>query len=349
MIEKMFVMLQTWQPPPSQWSGAQNATTVLEQFVWGPGGWEPVALTAVLIAFLIVAIAYMLGRAFEVKELKQWAKSEFYQAAASAILVVGLIALVDLMMGQAGGIVANIANQQGWGVGRTGNPFEVAHAILDKTIECARNLYMTLFGINMLVEPVEKTAFEVGGIDTQTFWALTPFVQLAHYFCTRLSFALVAAYAQRHFLYFIEQTMFTIFLPLGVILRAIPYSRGAGAFLVALSIGLYIVYPVAMTILVGSWGPTISSCALQPAQTVEVDDNCAVDIASIGKTTYEAQRNIPWYMKWYEHVKSNFVIMFWLIWVPIVSAIIVFTFVRTMSSYLGADIGEIGQGIIKLI
>ncbi|MEW6329266.1 MAG: hypothetical protein AB1468_04060 [Candidatus Micrarchaeota archaeon] len=348
MIE-MLVMLQTLQPPPSAWSGPSNATTILENFVWGPGGWEPVALTAVLIGFFIVAIAYMIGRAFDVRELKQWAKSEFYQAAASAILVVGLIALVDLLMGQAASIVAGVANQQGWAVGRTGNPFEVAHDILDHTINCAKMLYRWIFALNMLIEPVEKTAFEVGGIDTQTFWALTPLVQAAHYFCSRLSFILIAAYAQRHFLYFIEQTMFTVFLPLGVILRAIPYSRGAGAFLVALSIGLYIVYPVTMTILIGTWGPTLSTCALQPAGTVEIDDNCAVDIASIGRTTYEAQRSIPWYLKWLEYTKANFAIMFWLMWVPIVSAILVFTFIRTMSSYLGADIGEIGQGLIKLI
>ncbi len=352
MIE-FLVTLQTLQPP-IQAASWETTRSFLENFVWGPGGWEPVALTAVLIAFFIVAIAYMIGRAFEVRELKQWAKNEFYQAAASAILVIGLIALVDVFMGQAASIVTGVANQQGWEIGRSGdptegNPFAVAHDILDHTIDCAKGLYRKLFVLNMLIEPVEKTAFEVGGIDTQTFWALTPVVQASHYFCSRLSFLLIAAYTQRHFLYFIEQTMFTVFLPLGIILRAIPYSRGAGAFLVALSIGLYIVYPVTMTILVGTWGPSLSTCALQPAGTVEIDDNCAVDVASIGKTTYEAQRNIPWYLKWLEQTLANFGIMFWLMWVPIVSAIIVFTFVRTMTSYLGADIGEIGQGLIKLI
>ena len=80
------------------WTEPFSVTPVAVEGVWNI--WQPVALTAVITAFLVVALAYMIGISFNLVDLRKWAKAEFYQALASALLIGGLILMMDLMLNQ---------------------------------------------------------------------------------------------------------------------------------------------------------------------------------------------------------------------------------------------------------
>src|SRR5512137_197595 len=80
------------------WTEPWSTTPVSIQGVWNI--WQPVALVAVVTSFLFVALAYMIGISFNLAGLKKWAKTEFYQALASAILVAFLVFMMDVMVNE---------------------------------------------------------------------------------------------------------------------------------------------------------------------------------------------------------------------------------------------------------
>lgn len=79
--------------------------------------------------------------------------------------------------------------------------------------------------------------FNLGGV-------LKPFVDGVGTFASLLSFALGEWIANLTILCFIKKYMPTIFLPLGILMRSFPQTRGGGNALIALSMAFFLVYPV---------------------------------------------------------------------------------------------------------
>jgi len=67
---------------------------------------------------------------------------------------------------------------------------------------------------------------------------------------------------------FVQNTMLSLFLPIGIVLRSIPSSRGVGAFFISLAIGLYVVLPFVFFVT----DPTFTSEKNTPYVSVMVDD-----------------------------------------------------------------------------
>ncbi len=73
---------------------------------------------------------------------------------------------------------------------------------------------------------------------------LTPIVKDAEFILSALSFVRLTNALQDVFLTFVSVTMMYYFLPVGVILRTFSPTRRVGAFMMALSIGFYFVFPL---------------------------------------------------------------------------------------------------------
>ncbi|MCX6778241.1 MAG: hypothetical protein NT157_05155, partial [Candidatus Micrarchaeota archaeon] len=99
-----------------------------------------IAFAAIFIQFFIIAIAYMVGTAFNLVQLKRWTKSEFAQAVASVFLVailfsvtvatnesVGVLMMQDITERAAGGVLMPGAPE---GTIVRANPFQAAYAYL---------------------------------------------------------------------------------------------------------------------------------------------------------------------------------------------------------------------------
>ncbi|MEM4389374.1 MAG: hypothetical protein QXG98_01810 [Candidatus Micrarchaeia archaeon] len=107
-------------------------------------------------------------------------------------------------------------------------------------------------------------------------------------------------------LQFIQQFAFVYLLPLGLLLKAVPFTREAGAFLIALAIGLYVVLPLTYIFnarVMADIGPSITAgsyCALKAGpgdkpggqaldSTLEgVGGLCSTVIAVVGKILPQA-------------------------------------------------------------
>jgi len=214
------------------------------------GGWETTALTALAVSFGIIGLAYAIAIGFHYRELEEWAKTEMYEIFISGVIVGTLIMFVNILFG----ISINLAG---------GNPFDIAHNALDMMILETMSIWLSLFWTNALISAVSTLMFSffipipiaVGpvlilliriGSYVQPWAGLSAVVTGINTVFNVLSIMLAVLLAEQVLLDFFRYTMLKYFLPLGVLMRAFPITRVAGGTIIAIAIGAYIIYPLAI-------------------------------------------------------------------------------------------------------
>ncbi|MDO8339676.1 MAG: hypothetical protein Q7T16_03390 [Candidatus Burarchaeum sp.] len=348
-------------PTGSAGPGWENAPTVFGtlQDRWIGEAWVGIAMSAVLASFFMVAIAWMLASAFNHQGLKKWVRGEIYHVLANFLLVIGLVAMVGIVLTNVTEITANMATATGGfeyagsGGATIDNPFVLAEIFLDENIQCQRMIYLDAYMADSFIEPIEHFSIGIGGMDAVSAGnALTPITSALYLMAHNTSFLLLANYLQRHLLIFIFQTMFTLFLPVGIILRTLPVTRGLGGFMIALAIGLYIVYPIsysAMLLTSRQMSVTSTACTL----SINAADAAGIhssDLTSFMQHRSLAERLLPTIHDKIALYSSLYPFMVFRSFLfPLVAITLVFTFVRATAGFFGADIAEVGRGLIKLI
>ena len=310
--------------------------------------WGPVAIIGVIVMMLIVAIAYMLAIGFDLSELRMWAKSEFYQALASAVLVGGLVTLTTLMLDEG---VAKI-------LGQSINPFDLAHNFLSKLTAQLQGIYITNYKINF---PLESLAtFTVYNNATSTeifmFMFLKPILIEPLHFTNHLIIQIMLfIYFWRALLNFFQFTAFNVFFPLGIFLRIFPVTRGAGAMLIAIALGLFLVFPIMfgfIAMMTEDQQQMAEILSRSDVKSIGVDlatfNACEHDVEEAAKQA-ETQTDPAVLSKINEFNSFMPPIIMKVLFYPFVVWAVTISFIRIMAPLLGADITELGQGLLKLI
>ena len=151
----------------------------------------------------------------------------------------------------------------------------------------------------------------------------------------------------------------TFMLPTGIAMRAFPGTRGMGAMFISISLGFLFVFPLSYLMLMYVSGITPSQVQESGLETVpgyeelrEVADVTCLDVSTIG--TY---KDVVFYL--YQQGKIDslldalsgrleeyFLVVFAY---PAAALTITYTFIRSFGMMLGAELGEIGKGLIKLL
>jgi len=184
------------------------------------------------------------------------------------------------------------------------------------------------------------------------FFGFSEKVSESEYMADQLTWLGVFTYMQIAIMKFVETSMFTIFLPIGIILRAFPPTRGAGAVMIALAIGFYIVYPFTYTMLVASAPKTISGCDLnvEIGPSNELQKTCPIAPGAIPGAIEQAQSAAATFEVEFPKVKSGANTIFYVVWIYMLISIgAALMFTRTISPLLGADISEIGRSMFKML
>lgn len=328
------------------WTEPWSATPVAVEGVWNV--WQPVALTAVVTAFLIVALAYMLGIALNLDGLRKWAKSEFYQALASAVIVGGLIFMMDIMLNE--GFQTMIGGM---------NPYKKAYRYLDGVMDSLYSIYINVYKTNFIIEFLISFTFyfNAAGLSFSPFeLLLSPVSEHFHFQAYVVTMAAILTAFQRALIHLFYNTGFTVFIPAGVLLRIFPWTRGAGGLLIAIGIGLSVVYPIMFTFVAmmsenpsevknkaRDLGNSIGGFNLDEFGACKSDFESASTVATEKALSPQLRAASAWILGWLSSV--------WLkiFYYPMLILIVTFTFIRTISPLLGADITEIGQGIVRLL
>jgi hypothetical protein len=211
--------------------------------------WVYLALICISISFALVAIVYMLGRVFESDRLKKFAKSELLTASAT-VIIVGLF--ITLMIS-----ISTMTNALSMEMTRTTDPalyvqlqreisdgklsldtahFFPAHNYVNSVRKCVSQMYIVNFCSAMVSEPIRSM---VPNTDMTSIPVIAA-RNTARTMDSFLTFLLYATYLQKHLLLFIQQVSLVAFLPLGILLRTTPLTRGAGNLFIALGLGFYL-------------------------------------------------------------------------------------------------------------
>lgn len=357
--------------------------------------WQLLAVIAAAASVGLAALWYALARLFVVEELQKFARGEIVHALSMVVLVAFFIVFVDVAVE-----VANILMAESTRIGAPNlwlamqdpeakaSPFTVGYFYTITMRRCMTALYKRIVcvaSIPLAFVDISPAAEGTAPSPTLTFaTALTQLIyNVAFGLTTNLVYLILAFDVQKYILSFSQATMLTVFLPLGVVLRALPFTRAMGNLFVAIAIGFYFVHPLTYGIILvvtQPLGQVESRCGItglvkyDPAKGIDVapDEStwmCAKlavelpvgiveSIPPIAKMTYTTistwlgaaakhEVEVKGLLDYYQSVMGEtfaFAIIY-----PLVAFAITLTFIRSFALFLGAEVQEFLQGLARLL
>jgi hypothetical protein len=359
-------------------TSAECLVKTFEEAIPGQGlvsPWFTIAMAAAMISFLGAGLVYVIGQSFGIEPIKRAGNAEVWQAIASMILIAmlfgaeafeySLVEQLETMSSVAGAAIVKPELFQGGQATASikVNPFEVSYAFLRTVSDC---LSSSAKKINQAANPLEFLVNMRLGIIVKipyiapTGTPLEPFqfirntilkVAKYEYDADEIVWLSIFTYFQMAFLKFIETSMFTLFLPVGIILRAFPPTRGAGAVMMALAIGFYMVYPLTYTLLYVGTPPTLGDCSLTVNETASFKTNtCPLAAGSAASTIGSAQTTASSLEVVMPELESRTTSIKYVSYVYLLISLgVTFIFIRSASGILGADISEVGRSMFRMM
>jgi hypothetical protein len=183
-----------------------------------------------------MSLIYMASKIFGKREWEVWIKDEFYQTLISVAIVTMLVLVLSTLCY----VFQNVVG---------GDPFITAHNYLnglvwDKTV----NYAITAFQDSLICQIAAGYKTEIGGTSFGTTFnvaaGLRGVATNFDFLYTLFAGLSASLMVQDIGLSIIQAFAFRIMLPLGILFRVFPFLRKAGAMFIALSLGLYIVFPL---------------------------------------------------------------------------------------------------------
>jgi len=332
-----------------------------------PSPWVMIAFLAALISLLAASLVLGMGYVLNLQNVKHIGRAELMQAVASLILVALLFGaawveepLVQMLESRTQVIAGSIFRP---GQNLAVNPFDVSYAFLMKLIACSEKNYRGIYSASISSEFLAATTMSVSTYIpflktalAEDIFRLIPGISERvaenEYMADEYTQLLIFLYGQMALFKFIETSMFSIFLPIGILLRAFPPTRGAGAVLIALAIGFYMVFPLTYTVLASSTS-TIPGCGAMSVQmtgVTKIQKACPASPSSAIGMIEQATEGLDTGSAAMTSIKSSATdIRYYAFLYLIIALGVALIFVRSVSPILGADISEIGRSMIRMV
>ncbi len=217
--------------------------------------WFSAVLAALLLSFFIVSIAYMAGSLFSLPEVLAWAKNEFFQTAAMAMMLGMLLLffsfldsfLIPSLTQTAVGGPYNLGGPPGLPT-PSSNIMTAAQNYVEKVMSVLSIQLTTMLYFQVAIGRFEFMMLRLMpggvGIIISIGSLFTPLLHFIGFTLNMLGMAMWSVQLQFAILRFADQYMFFLFLPLGIIFRSFPFTRAIGGAFIAIALGLYVVYPL---------------------------------------------------------------------------------------------------------
>lgn len=351
--------------------------------------WWTISVLAAAISVLVSIMLIMLSRAFDLRNLEQTAKTEFVFAASTVVIVLFTYGLINVAEGPGGtGVILDVGKKMYLdtitycpdmtsNICRNLSTITAADIKVNTTIDlmllymappakCSQNFLIFMYYASIPIEACASLYMEIFMSEQMTCFGLKWLAERITNTTQLLSFYMFVYYLLGHTMMFIKYYS-GFFFSIGVVLRAFPPTRGAGAYLMALTVGLYFVFPFAY-IMVSTMSLTYAQSPVFSAKSVSggaIEYTCGIpqlgDVEGLQCGTgsfskvfellgwLDANRsqmqdffsiNVPGLMR---HLSSVICVF------PLVSFVILMTFVLNTTNLFGGNIPEIGRGLVKLI
>lgn len=222
--------------------------------------WLPLMAIAWAGLFAFIGFVYMLGTAFHVPQLLDWSKSEIGQA----FLGVGLLIIILWLMNlQCGLQIGEFMKWGGISSAGTIQPTDtMREAAVKGLLDSMQQVHLSIalmryeLGIINIRATFTQSITDVPGIGGTGFslsplagdWTLMGSLQMLLNLNTTFMLALLFQYFSLA-IFSASSGLFLFLVPIGLILRCMPYLRGFGGALAAIGVGFYILYPFYLALL----------------------------------------------------------------------------------------------------
>jgi hypothetical protein len=201
--------------------------------------WEATAGLAIMTSVTLLAVVYMIGMGFGVNELQMMAKEELFQVIAVMLMLVLLVGSDNIL----NVITTNVAFK-----GTSTNMQGAALEILTDMRNQVETVFNTLRDVDHQVAlqaskggscNVLQVGYSMSGCGGFSMLP-TPLSMAGNI----AGFALGELSAMIRLVQICQNYSMQFLLPLGIVLRTFKLTRGAGGFLIALAISLYLLVPM---------------------------------------------------------------------------------------------------------
>ncbi len=273
--------------------------------------WRPLMAIAWAGLFFFIVFIYMLGHAFNIPQLTEWSKTEIGQA----LLGVGMLLVILWLMGlQCNLKIGEMAGWAGINLGSTG-PAETHITPIDTMSSAAvkglawsmqqTHLSITVMryvlGVINIRATFSQSMTEVPGIGSTGFslsplagdWTMMGPLQMMLNLNTTFMLSLLFQYFSLA-IFSSASGLFFFLVPIGLILRCVPYLRGFGGALAAIGVGFYILYPMFLA-LIGIMLPPIYAPQLVILSSIppSVDSMVGKEQSITGQNIYSYFYSMP--------------------------------------------------------
>lgn len=332
--------------------------------------WMPLAIIAILICVFFNALLYMLARFFESEELKRYAISEFMQVSASSLMIFMAVALLytltgsggpssaldfmQFVLGGASKIDCAAVPGGGFSIWSTYPPFGSGpmgafKCKVQEKISALERAYNNVVESNMALERATSMCINLFGVPVYCGdWDLSLHteVEKSHLIATKIVSLLMPLHAQYVLAEYIQKNMLSVFLPLGLLLRILPVTRGVGGLFIAIAIGFFFVFPTFFLLA----DPTF----------VKSDEQFRDSLQGVCFTGFRGASTLLAGVLTNSAISSGsalasasaeemvFQITIGTMFYPFVALVLTLIFIRTMTPLLGGDLGELMKMVARL-
>ena len=262
----------------------------------------PVALIGILLSIMLIAVAYMLGEVFNISNLKGWYKGELWEVAKSVAIIVIIFAVLVIMSG----IAATLYGLP-YSTSLTGNQVSASGIVLNNLVgvytstmndyiipqySIVNNALNGMVGLSLAVGALKSFTYSLyfpipipftGSLDfgsAGSIYKSSVIESIAA--APNLSFvvdiiSLIIIPIEILFsllsAYFIDIVAIglSVFLPIGIVLRAIPFLRGIGGTMIGIGIMISLIFPSLLLL----FNIPVSSLMVGPTPTAQPAYSCS--------------------------------------------------------------------------
>lgn len=234
---------------------------MVEVFGWladfqGEGNWFMLTVLACLVTILARAVIWMFAHAFNMQEQERNSKAEIIQAFATIMLTVWLIYIIQSAEAMAIKDILGDASYVNCGAsqipvvkpdGATINGLEVVKCRIAEKAYPLADIQEKIYDKSADVFQLLSMYVSIAGVPVyQGSWNGSWFQEAENYRLLNalITTLLIGLNSIQVLIKYVSMNMLTIFLPFGLFLRSFHFTRGVGAFFIAIAIGLYFIFPI---------------------------------------------------------------------------------------------------------
>lgn len=213
-----------------------------------PNPVTPLVAAAFALALFIVAAYYMFSRLLGSAQLEAFAKEEFAQFVFTILIFASFFLVYFAISGLASAAACGSASC---------DHMDVALYSLGIVQNAMFNTYISLYSAEFLIGIVSTMGFYVPVIVTpalylwvsiSSFAGIEPISNALITIIESMGYLFGLAYARERLLFFFRDVTFTILIPLGFFMRALPFSRRTGSSIIAIAFAGFFAYPLSIVL-----------------------------------------------------------------------------------------------------